>query len=154
MFLIPVVLLFAAGIFLLRNKPANILTPEPVSVESPTAIPATPVDIPEGGGNTIPANEEIIAEMKKAFSLKYNKPKDTYILNIDQKDSSHAKGMVNFKNELGGGLWFAAKTDKGWELVFDGNGIMGCDIANKYSIPREMLRGCVDTHNGNAFIER
>jgi hypothetical protein len=88
------------------------------------------------------------------FSDKYDRPKDAFIVKVGMDTGMFAKGTIRFKDEMGGGLWFAAKTDKGWELAFDGNGIMTCDIANKYNFPVDMIPNCIDAKNNNQLIQR
>jgi len=88
------------------------------------------------------------------FGQKYDRPADTVIIEIGNDTGSFAKGTVRFADEFGGGVWFAAKTVQGWELAFDGNGIVSCAAANKYDFPRDMIPQCLDTQNGNKLIER
>lgn len=95
--------------------------------------------------------KEVIAE---AFSKKYNQPSDTIKIEVKSETGSFAKGTVNFTDKSGGGIWYAAKTANGWELAFDGNGIIACDAANKYDFPNDIIPQCIDTKNGNTFITR
>lgn len=97
------------------------------------------------------STQESIAEL---FSQKYNKSISTLIIDVKTDTGTFAKGSVNFTDEMGGGLWFAAKTGNGWELAFDGNGIVSCEAANKYNFPKDMIPQCIETQNGNKLIER
>jgi hypothetical protein len=85
------------------------------------------------------------------ISEKYGKPTDAYIVDVTTDNGTFAKGTVNEKEQVGGGIWFAAKTEKGWELAFDGNGIISCEIVNKYNFPKDIIPGCVDGEN---FVQR
>lgn len=96
------------------------------------------------------AGEAITEELSK----KYNRPAESFTVETLADTGAFAKGSVRFKDEAGGGLWFAAKTEKGWELAFDGNGIMNCGTANKFNFPREMVSGCLDNDNANSFVNR
>lgn len=109
--------------------------------------PTVALDASQNGGTT----KEAIAE---AFSQKYNRPASTFTVEAAKDTGLFAQGSVRFEGEMGGGVWFGAKTDKGWELAFDGNGIMSCEIADKYSFPKDIVPGCLDTENGNKFVER
>ncbi len=85
---------------------------------------------------------------------KYNKPVDSVVISVQADTGSFAKGTVNFKDENGGGVWFAAKTAKGWELAADGNGIVSCDAVNKYGFPADMVPQCLDVQHNNNLITR
>jgi len=89
-----------------------------------------------------------------AFTHKYARAKEDFKIQVLTETGNFAKGSVNYNNEHGGGLWFAVRHSGGWELVYEGNGIMPCNIANKYDLPVEMVPGCVETENGNAFVQR
>jgi hypothetical protein len=90
----------------------------------------------------------------QALSRKYNRPAIDYVLETQEDTGSFAKGTVRLKDVAGGGLWFAAKTEKGWELAFDGNGIMPCATADRYRFPRTMVSACVDEANAGALVKR
>lgn len=93
-------------------------------------------------------------EIAEAFSEKYHRPVSDFDLSITLKDTAHVKGTVRFKDEMGGALWFGAEQNQKWVLVFDGNGIIDCISANKYSFSKDMIPGCVDKNTGNQFIKR
>lgn len=45
----------------------------------------------------------------------------------------------------GGGMWFAAKVNNEWKLVWDGNGVITCpDLIAYPNFPREMIAECYD----------
>jgi len=88
------------------------------------------------GKTAVKPTGEVVAEL---IGRKYNKPADAVTIDVGTDTGKFAKGSVRFADEMGGGLWFAAKTDKGWELAFDGNGIVLCDTANKYDFPQDMI---------------
>jgi hypothetical protein len=96
-------------------------------------------------------NQDII---KEAFSKKYGQPIDKYIIAISTNTGTHAKGSVSFTDEMGGGIWFAAKTEKGWELVADGQGPVLCSVADSYAFPSSLIPECIDALNGNNLKTR
>lgn len=130
--------------------------------------PANPQ--PETGCGTEPAAEDAVEEKNEsgdrgedaipeetiadALGIKYNRPAADFILSTEINTGTHAKGSVRIRGENGGGLWFAVKTENGWELAHDGQGIMSCETARKYVFPTDVIPGCVNTQNGNAFIQR
>ena len=100
-------------------------------------------------------SEEVIASaIAEGFSKKYKRPADAFILSVDSNAGLFAKGGVEFKGEFGRGLWFGAKTAEGWELAFDGQGIMSCETATMYNFPKDLVPACIDIPNGNVFTER
>ncbi len=101
-----------------------------------------------------PTEEPIDIALAKAFAGKYEKPVSTYLIQTDINTGEFAKGSVRFKDEMGGALWFAAKTEKGWELVTDGQGPMSCELANKYKMPKDLVPMCIDLHKSNPLIKR
>ena len=103
------------------------------------------------------ANEReqaVIQAIAQDFAQKYNRPADTFIIDVTNNAGGFAKGLVRFTDEQGGGMWFAANTQKGWELVFDGNGIVPCDAADKYAFPADIIPQCIDTTNNNELVQR
>jgi hypothetical protein len=108
---------------------------------------------------TAPSNETPATSLKQditlALSKKYNKLASSLTVTIIKETDKYAKGSITFTDQQGsGGLWFAAKTENGWELAFEGNGIMDCAIANKYNFPKDIVSGCVDFQNGSQFVQR
>ena len=85
----------------------------------------------------------------EAFAEKYDRPVDSIVVGVDIDTGQFAKGSIRFTDEQGGGLWFAAKTENGWELAFDGNGIIPCGSANKYDFPSDIIPQCLDEKTNN-----
>ncbi|MCL5666287.1 MAG: hypothetical protein M1383_00735 [Patescibacteria group bacterium] len=100
------------------------------------------------------AEKTTAGQVAEAFAKKYNRPASSVNLEVKADTGTFAKGLVSFAGEMGGGVWFAAKTSSGWELVFDGNGIIPCDAANKYNLPIDMAPQCIDTGNNNNLVQR
>lgn len=119
------------------------------SNKKPQIIPMEPVNVETANVNL--TKSTVKEDITKAIATKYKKQTSAVIVNITVDTGSYAKGTVNFAGEMGGGLWFAAKTKKGWELAFDGNGIISCEIVNKYNFPVDIIPGCVA---GDKFVKR
>lgn len=88
------------------------------------------------------------------FNQKYHRPVSTMLVRVTNSGNSFAKGTVNFAGEGGGAVWFAAKTSKGWELAYDGNGIIPCAVADGYRLPADLVPSCIDTKNNNGLVQR
>ncbi len=82
--------------------------------------------------------------IEKLLAEKYEKEVAEIDLEIVQKTENYFRGTAVF--QPGGaentGLVLAAKTDDGWQLVFDGNGSFSCYLLEEYGFPEEMRQGC------------
>lgn len=82
-------------------------------------------------------------KMTKLLQAKYGNT-STMNVYVTTLSGNYAKGEVN--TDGGGGLWFAAKRNNEWELVWDGNGIIQCpDLLNYPDFPRSIIPKCFDT---------
>jgi len=82
--------------------------------------------------------------IKIAFAEKYTKQVSEITLKISENNGTVARGSISFEGEIGGGMWLAAKTEEGWAIVSDGNGIVTCDSISPYNFPKSMVPECVD----------
>lgn len=94
--------------------------------------------------------KEAVAE---SLSKEYDRPASAFTVEVSNNTEAFARGTYN-ETLGGGGIWFAAKTDNGWELVSAGNGIAPCGDISGYDFPKDMIPQCIDTQNGNKLIER
>jgi len=65
---------------------------------------------------------------------------------VDRGDGNFATGGVG--DGPGGGMYFAANTDDGWVIVWDGNGVISCADIEPYDFPTEMIPECYDYSAG------
>lgn len=101
------------------------------------------------------STKSLSESIAQQLAVKYEQPASSFTVETTFRDSSFARGTVRYANNLGGGgLWFAAKMPTGWALAYDGNGIMPCDIASRYSLPVTLVPSCIDTAHGNVLIKR
>ncbi|MBN2095985.1 hypothetical protein JW752_01140 [Candidatus Peregrinibacteria bacterium] len=110
----------------------------------------------EGEGTSDEDDEEAVEETDdndvfvQAFLNKYpdwEEKLDTLELTVNSNDGSFASGGVSFAEEIGGAAWFAANTDDGWVIAWDGNGTIGCAEIEPYDFPLEMIPECWDDEN-------
>jgi len=91
-------------------------------------------------------NEEaiVVQTIKEAIVAENNGEGSTTLeVTLSQIDGDFAKGMAS--DQGGGGMWFAAKVNGEWELVWDGNGIIQCsDLTNYPDFPTSMIPECYD----------
>jgi hypothetical protein len=85
-----------------------------------------------------------LQDIKELFAEKYDRDIDEINLTVSKNTSEHLRGGVKFGDGLQGegGIFFAAKVDNEWQLVFDGNGMISCDLLNQYNFPEEFQADC------------
>jgi hypothetical protein len=67
---------------------------------------------------------------------------------IAKIEGDYAQGGISGVG--GGGMWFAAKVDGVWKLVWDGNGNIFCEDLKDYpNFPKDMIPECIDKTAGN-----
>ncbi len=89
---------------------------------------------------------QIITQQKirELFAQKYDRSTDEVTIAITTSTADHMRGSVKFgdgtKGE--GGIFFAAKVDNEWKLVFDGNGMIPCNLLTEYKFPDDFQTDC------------
>lgn len=104
--------------------------------------------------NIINTDEMIVSQIANALAEKYQRKSSVFIVTISAKNTTHAYGQVHFKDEFGGAIWHGALSNGKWILIADGQGPMSCDLAEKFVFPTSMVPGCINTKDGNKFIQR
>lgn len=82
--------------------------------------------------------------LRQLFVEKYPKYAETLTIRVDQETPDHARGGVIFETGAPGGIFLTTKIDGKWQVVFDGNGQIPCDLS-KYGFPADMLSDCTQT---------
>jgi major membrane immunogen (membrane-anchored lipoprotein) len=87
--------------------------------------------------------------VERAFLKKYpDWAKYDMEIRISKQVGDYASGgAVPRDTEIGGGYWFAAKTDNGWVIAADGNGNIFCSEIEPYDFPSDMIPECWDDVN-------
>jgi hypothetical protein len=81
--------------------------------------------------------------IKKYIALKHKSDESALAISVSKVEGNYAKGTAN--DEGGGGMWFAAKEDGVWKLVWDGNGIIECSTFDLYpQFPTSLVPSCFD----------
>lgn len=124
--------------------------PQTPSSENITLTPA-----PQAEDLIVPSVEKEAAEeaIKEALAQKYAKDANEVDLSLSQIISSHAKGLVKFAGEIGGGWWLAAKVDDEWVIAADGNGTVPCEPVELYNFPPDFVPECWD-EGANQLLTR
>ncbi|MDD3711133.1 MAG: hypothetical protein PHP37_00810, partial [Patescibacteria group bacterium] len=79
--------------------------------------------------------------LEQLFSEKYPKYRETLVVSINQETDNHIRGQISFEPGAPGGLFLATNIMGDWQIVFDGNGSIPCDLS-KYEFPDEILQDC------------
>jgi len=85
-------------------------------------------------------------EIQKLLAEKYDKKLAEVNVTLSQVTDNHVRGSVVFATDgVGeGGIVLAAKVNDDWQLVFDGNGSISCELVNQYNFPQDMITDCYD----------
>ena len=82
--------------------------------------------------------------IKKYIVLKHNSNESSLTINVSKIEGNYAQGGA--LEEGGGAMWFAAKEDGVWKLVWDGNGTIECSTFTLYpNFPTSMIPECYDS---------
>lgn len=96
-------------------------------------------------------NSLLVAAVKKGLISRHGQDAQNLTITVSKVDGDYAKGMAS--EQGGGGIWFAAKENGFWTLVWDGNGIITCDDISPYpGFPTSMIPECWDTNAGKTII--
>lgn len=86
--------------------------------------------------------------IKKYIALKHNSNENSLNITVSKIEGTFAQGGVS--DEGGGAMWFAAKEDGVWKLVWDGNGVIECSTFSLYpNFSKSMIPECWDETTQN-----
>lgn len=102
---------------------------------------------------SVDEKENITNAIKKALIAEHGSDAGKLNVTVSKIVDNYAQGGAS-QVGAGGGMWFAAKVEGNWELVWDGNGIINCsDLTDFPDFPVNMIPECFDETN-NAMIKR
>jgi hypothetical protein len=117
-----------------------------VSTESGNVSTKEVLEMPVATASATPDSTDsasIIKAIKLALVKKHGPNAENMVVTVSKVEGEYAKGMAN--EEGGGGLWFAARQNGFWTLVWDGNGQIDCtDISPFPGFPKSMIPECWD----------
>ena len=86
----------------------------------------------------------LIAAVKAALVAEHGQDAGLLNITVAKMEGEYASGGAAASG--GGGMWFAAKVNGVWKLVWDGNGQINCsDITPYPEFPNDMIPECWDT---------
>lgn len=118
----------------------------PVSTESAVVV-VTPSPQP-----VVDESAVLVAAIKAALVAKHGPDAGLLKITASKIENGYAQGGASA--EGGGAMWFAAKVNGEWKLVWDGNGQINCsDIAPYPEFPTDMIPECWNTTT-NKIVKR
>jgi hypothetical protein len=120
------------------DKTSNQTAQQPSNTFSPTETPTPTVD----------ESAALISDIRTALIAEHGQ--DAASLNITVKtiEGDYAQGDAS--EQGGGGMWYAAKVNGVWKLVWDGNGAIQCSSIAPYpNFPTDILPQCWDDKTQN-----
>lgn len=117
-----------------QNAPATI-TQEPMPTQAPQVVTTV--------APTVDETATLTAAMKTAIVAKRGSDAASLTYTVSKIEGNYAQGAAS--SGAGGGMWFAAKVNGTWNLVWDGNGTILCsDLTNYPNFPTDMIPECYD----------
>jgi hypothetical protein len=107
-------------------------SPSASSIPSPTATPVAD------------ETEMIKAAVKLGLIDEHGPNAANMVVTVSKIDGASASGGAIEPGSVGGGMWLATKVNGNWELIWDGNGTISCQIIAPYNFPISMVPECWD----------
>jgi hypothetical protein len=87
--------------------------------------------------------------IRLALAERFNLDMEQVLITLGADSTAEfATGLVNVGEGAKGGIYFAAKTENGWQIAHDGRGILECTLANKYNFPSGFIPRCFNAQTG------
>lgn len=121
---------------------------EPCTSVTPTAGPTGLVVTP---APTIDETGSLETMIKQAMVAEHGSTASELDITVSEIIGDYAKGMASASG--GGGMWFAARDNGVWHLVWDGNGQINCDDLKDYpNFPNTLIPECYDLANEKLVV--
>ncbi len=93
----------------------------------------------------------LVAAVKAGLVAEHGADAASMAITVSTLTGDYAKGMASAG--AGGGIWFAAKENGTWHLVWDGNGIIDCTSLVPYpAFPTSLIPECYNTATQKPII--
>lgn len=133
-FIVPVAILLIAGSaatawYLINNKDDNTSQEQATEEQS---------------------QDDDLATIKSLLAAKHGWDESKIDIVLQKRVGDYATGGAGGKTpQDGGGIWFAAKKNGEWNIVWDGNGSVMCsDLVEFPDYPSELIAECYDLRTG------
>lgn len=138
------VIVFLAATLYYKGLP-TFIKPSGVSIVS-TETPV-PEITPTGTPTATDDNEVLIAAVRKGLVAEHGQAAAGMTITVSKVEGEYAKGMAS--EQGGGGIWFAARLNGTWTLVWDGNGVIDCNSVSPFpEFPADLIPECLASGSG------
>ena len=145
------VIVFIGATIYYKGLP-SFATPKGLSVVNTEVASATPVPTPIPTSVSTTEKDDLAKIIKAALIKKHGSNAASLNVTVSKIEGDYAQGGAS--GQGGGGMWFAAKLNGNWTLVWDGNGIITCDDVSPYpGFPASMIPECWNTST-NKIVTR
>lgn len=128
---------------IIRNPTIN--PPNITETIVPTVVP-TVVPTIAPAANPSPTVDEtglIKTDIRQALVAKHGNTANESTITVFKIVGNYSSGGASASG--GGGMWFAAKVNDAWQLVWDGNGVILCsDLTSYPGFPVSLIPECYD----------
>lgn len=133
------IILFLGIIFYAQANRKNKKEVSPPSNHFSPTVTLTPT--------TTTKSQSDAEQIKQALADKNNWNPEEIKITVSKNDGLYATGGVgSITPGPGGGMWFAAKVDGNWQIVWDGNGVISCENLTNYpDYPTTLIPECYDS---------
>jgi hypothetical protein len=108
--------------------------PSPIPIQEPSVTPSIPTP-------TIDEESFLKQAIKDALVVEHGSQANSLNITVSKIKGDYASGAAS--EQGGGGMWFAAKVNGIWKLVWDGNGVILCSSLTSYpNYPADMIPEC------------
>jgi hypothetical protein len=118
--------------------------------------PNTPTPTPTPTASPTPTIDEtgiLKTVIKEALVKKHGQSANDLVITVSKIVGDYSQGGAAVPN-MGGGMWFAAKVNGTWQLVWDGNGNILCDDLKDYpDFPVSLIPECYN-QNTSKIVKR
>jgi hypothetical protein len=122
------------------NNPPVIPTKTPIIITPIiTAVPTIAAVVP-----TVDETSIIKSAIKQALVAKHGPTANSLTVTVSKIIGDYSSGGASASD--GGGMWFGAKVNNLWKLVWDGNGTIECsDLINYPNYPNSLIPECYNS---------
>lgn len=125
-----------------QNQPAVNSVQTNKSFNHPSASPTEETSIPSTTPSpSVDETAVLITAVKNALVAEHGNDANALNITVSKIEGDYASGDASAQG--GGGMWFAAKVNGTWKLVWDGNGSIQCSSLAAYpNFPNSMIPEC------------
>jgi len=141
-----VAIIIAGGFYFLVYQPRHQAIPVVTVAVTESVTPTNSANITPT--SSVDETTAVIAAVKAAIEKEHGADANGLTYTVKTINGNYAEGAANA--EHGGGMWFAAKVNGVWKLVWDGNGEILCSSLAPYpDFPKTMISECYNDKTNN-----